>query len=111
MSTNIQSPHTDDRQRAIRLVIAWWAIGGALGAACALLLLWIDIAGLRHLLVGPERILWEAVVLLVGGFAVTFGGAVCAAAVMTVPASEGGPRGGSSAQRSSSVVCAAASRS
>ncbi len=91
------APRGDDH-RVIRLMVLNWMLGAALGIVCAALLLWLDIAGLRGLLSSPDRIVWEGLVLLFGGFAVTFGGAVCAAAVMTVAGGQddvcGGHRAG-----------------
>ncbi len=86
----------DSRHRVLRLLVTNWVLGAALGALCAALFLWVDVAHLRGLIWRADRIAWEALALLFGGFAVTFGGAVCAAAVMTIPTSEhgaGGARG------------------
>ena len=68
----------------VRLIITHWALGAALGMMCAAGLLWLDVAGLPGLLFRADRIMWEGIVLLFGGLAITFGGVVCAGAVMTI---------------------------
>ena len=70
------------------------ALGGAiLGAACALLLLASDFAGLARLL-SAGREPGAAIALLLGGFATTFAGLVAATAVMLIPEREGSTRNG-----------------
>ncbi len=79
----------------VRTIIANWILGIAVGQVCVALLLAFDFAGIGSLL-------WRSDVALAGtfmlcaGFAITFGGLVSAAAVMTFDA--GGepsqPRGG-----------------
>jgi hypothetical protein len=67
--------------RVVRLVIANWALGMAVGATCAGVWLGLDIIGLRSLL-------WRSDIAVVGTaafvalFALTFGGVVAATAVM-----------------------------
>jgi hypothetical protein len=67
--------------RVVRLVIANWALGMAVGATCAGVWLGLDIIGLRLLL-------WRSDIAVVGTaafvalFALTFGGVVAATAVM-----------------------------
>ena len=65
----------------VRFMIAHWVLGGATGIVCAALLLAIDPFGLRPLIAGSDMAAL-AVALLAFGFASTFGGLVCAAAVM-----------------------------
>jgi len=65
----------------VRFMIAHWALGAATGVVCAALLLAIDPFGLRQLIAGSDAAAL-AVALLTFGFASTFGGLVCAAAVM-----------------------------
>ena len=65
----------------VRFMIAHWVLGAATGIVCAALLLLIDPFGLRPLIAGSDTAAL-AVALLGFGFASTFGGLVCAAAVM-----------------------------
>ena len=65
----------------VRFMIAHWALGAATGVVCAALLLLIDPFGLRPLIARSDAAAL-AVALLAFGFASTFGGLVCAAAVM-----------------------------
>ncbi|MGA3302660.1 MAG: hypothetical protein ABSC72_05145 [Methylovirgula sp.] len=68
----------------VGLIVTHWILGAFFGIGCALLLLLLNVAGLRSLLMasdmGPIGLL-----LLCSGFGVTFGGVVCASAVMMVP--------------------------
>ncbi len=68
----------------VGLIVAHWILGTLFGIGCALLLLAFNVAGLRSLLMasdmGPIGLL-----LLCSGFGVTFGGVVCASAIMMVP--------------------------
>jgi hypothetical protein len=75
-------------------MIVNWAFGMAIGVFCAVLLLVLDFAGIRSLLWRSDALM-AGVALLCAGFAFTFGGLVCAAAVMSVKEddSSGGPRG------------------
>jgi len=79
--------------RVVRLVIANWALGVAVGAACAVFMLGFDIMGLRSLL-------WSSDIAVVGTaafvllFALSFGGVVAATAVMRVGDDDDEPRGG-----------------
>jgi hypothetical protein len=59
---------------------------------CPPLLLWLDVASLRTLVSRTDHITWEALVLLFGGFAVTFGGVVPAAAVTASSTDNDNPR-------------------
>jgi hypothetical protein len=94
MSCALNLPPEGRHDRVVRLIVTHWILGAALGVACAALLLWLDVAGLRSLLWTRDRVVWEALVLLFGGFAITFGGVVCAGAVMTVPGGHDDPDGG-----------------
>ncbi len=66
----------------VRLVVLNWILGIGAGILAAALLLWLDIAGLRTLLVRDGSVV--GLVLLFGGFAVTFGSVVCGTAIMAV---------------------------
>lgn len=69
------------RHPIVRYMLAHWLIGIGTGLFCAAMLLALNPAGFRDLLFRSEAMI-PALVLLFGGFAVTFGGVVCAAAVM-----------------------------
>ncbi len=69
------------RQPLVRAMIVNWAFGMATGVFCALLILAFDFFGLRSLLWRSDALI-PGLVLLCAGFAFTFGGVVCAAAVM-----------------------------
>src|SRR5271165_7441732 len=77
----------------VRYMIFNWVLGALLGALLATALLVFDPFGLRPLMndsgMGPA-----AAFLLYIGFMTTFGGLVCAAAVMFLPKDEDPPRGG-----------------
>lgn len=68
----------------VGLIVTHWILGTLFGIFCALLLFAFDVGGLRSLLMtsdmGPVGLL-----LLCSGFGITFGGVVCASAVMLVP--------------------------
>ena len=91
MSSTSPSPRRDRPDRVVRLIITHWVFGAMLGMVCATLLLWLDVAGLRSLVLRTDHITWEALVLLFGGFAVTFGGVVSAAAVMAISTNNDNP--------------------
>ena len=79
----------------VRAMILNWALGMLAGLACAGFILVFDAFGVRSLLWRSD-ILLPGVALLCAGFAFTFGGVVCATAVMTFGAddgSEGKPKG------------------
>ncbi|UZE51365.1 hypothetical protein [Rhodopseudomonas sp. P2A-2r] len=67
----------------VRLVMVNWALGMAAGVLCATLILAIDLAGLRALLLRADD-RWIGLLLLYGSFAFSFGGLVAATAVMTI---------------------------
>jgi hypothetical protein len=69
------------RNPVIRTVILHWIIGVGTGLFCAGLLLGLDTLGIRSLLFRSDALV-PGLVLLFGGFAITFGGVVSAAAVM-----------------------------
>ncbi len=80
------------------------ALGGAvLGAACALLLLASDFAGLARLM-SAGREPGAAIALLLGGFATTFAGLVAATAVMLIPGRDGSPPNGGGCVRLTPVL-------
>ena len=94
----------------VRLLVTHWVLGAMLGAACAALVILIDIAGLRGLLLRADGVMWEGLVLMFGGFAVTFGGVVCAGAVMTVPISDTHPDRGARAAATADAATPAAGK-
>jgi hypothetical protein len=69
----------------VRLVVVHWILGAVFGIVSAVILIGFDFAGLRGLVVQGDHIVWEAIVLLLGGFAITFGGVISAGAVMLIP--------------------------
>ncbi len=71
------------RDPLIRIVIVNWILGACLGVAFAALMLAVDVGGLRGLMWG-HTISIPALVLLFGGFAITFGGLVAATAIMMI---------------------------
>ncbi len=75
------------RDPIIRIVVTHWILGALTGIGCALLLLVLDVAGLRSLLIGSD-VFWLGLLLLCSGFAITFGSVVCASAIMMVPAAD-----------------------
>ena len=70
------------RDPLVRAMIVNWAFGMAIGVFCALLILAFDFVGLRSLLWRSDALI-PGLVLLCASFAFTFGGVVCAAAVMS----------------------------
>ena len=70
------------RDRLVRAMIVNWAFGMAIGVFCALLILAFDFFGLRSLLWRSDALIPGAA-MLCAAFAFTFGGVVCAAAVMS----------------------------
>lgn len=84
------------RDPLVRAMVANWAFGMAIGVFCAALMLAVDFFGVRSLLWRSDARL-IGVAMLCAAFAFTFGGVVCAAAVMGFGAdetSQGKPRGG-----------------
>ena len=74
-------------RRLIRLMIVNWAFGWAIGAIAATAVLAVNLGGLRVLMMKSD-LMWQGLALLFGGFGVTFGGVVCATAVMLLPTEE-----------------------
>lgn len=68
----------------VRLIVTNWILGSLTGIGCALLLLILDVANLRSLLMASD-VRWIGLLLLCSGFAVTFGGVLTASAIMSVP--------------------------
>src|SRR5262245_7151424 len=81
-------PASTNSTALVRFFVAQWMLGIALGAACAALLLWLDVAGLRSLAVRSDHMIWEAIVLLFAGFGFFFGGVVCSGAIMSLAKEE-----------------------
>ena len=75
------------RQPLVRAMIVNWAFGMAIGVFCALLLLAFDFFGIRSLLWRSDMLI-VGVAMLCAVFAFTFGGVVCAAAVMSFGAND-----------------------
>jgi hypothetical protein len=87
MSAPRISPNPEPASKSIvRLVVTNWITGATLGVLCAALLLWLDLAGLRHLMFRDAATAAAGLALLFGGFAVTFGSVVCGSAIMAVAA-------------------------
>ena len=81
--------------RLPRMMIANWLGGMGVGVVCATLLLAFDVAGIRTLLWRSDMPI-TGTAMLMAAFAFTFGGLVCAAAVMRAGDDDdrGPPRGG-----------------
>ncbi len=77
----------------VRHLIVNWALGAAAGVISATALLAVDPFGLRPLLAHSDMAA-VALFLLYVGFMTTFGGLVCAGAVMFPPKDDETPRGG-----------------
>ena len=89
--------------RVLRLMIANWLGGMAVGVVCASLALAFDVAGLRTLLWNSDvPILGTS--MLIAAFAFSFGGIVCAAAVMRAGDDDEPPRGGRKARARQKVA-------
>ena len=76
----------------VRHLIVNWALGAMAGAISATVLLIVDPFGLRPLLEHSDMAA-VALFMLYVGFMTTFGGLVCAAAVMFPPKDDDPPRG------------------
>jgi hypothetical protein len=74
-------PPPPDRDPLTRMIISHWVLGALTGVALAIVLLAIDLGGLRSLIMRSDMVV-PALALLFGGFAVTFGGVIAATAVM-----------------------------
>lgn len=73
--------------RLVRLMIANWTLGWVVGFACASLVLASNVGGIRDIMMRSDVML-QGLALLFGGFGFTFGGVVCATAVMLLPTEE-----------------------
>ncbi|MCI4677355.1 hypothetical protein K9U39_00250 [Rhodoblastus acidophilus] len=71
----------------VRLMIANWALGWAVGFACAGAVLVSNVGGIREIMMRSDVML-QGLALLFGGFGFTFGGVVCATAIMLLPTDE-----------------------
>lgn len=91
--TGIGKNGRQHEKSVVRLVVMNWILGATVGVICGAVVLGFDIGGVRGLLFGSDQ-MWAGLVLLFGGFMTTFGGVVCATAIMTVPYEDKGPRGG-----------------
>lgn len=89
--------------KLIRLYIVSVAIGFALAVAFVALLVWQDVAGLRHLIFGSD-IGWVAALMMVMFHGVVFAGVQFAIAVMRMAEPPEGPRGGSRAPHLDQMV-------
>ncbi len=76
-------PRKPQMRSVVRLVMVNWALGIAAGLLCATLILAVDLAGLRTLLLRADD-RWIGLLLLYGSFAFSFGGLAAATAVMTI---------------------------
>jgi len=102
------------QDRLVRMMITNWIVGMFVGVFCAVILLSLDVAGLRTLLWRSDMPI-AATLMLLGAFAFTFGGLVCAAAVMMAGHDDdlGPPRGGRKfklAQRQQFALASAGAR-
>ena len=79
--------------RLVRLMITNWAFGWAIGFVGAGAVLASNIAGIRDLMFKSD-VMWQALALLFGSFGFTFGGVVCATAIMLLPIDEPDAGGG-----------------
>ena len=70
--------------RLVRLMVSNWIFGWAVGWACAAAVLVSNVGGIRELMFKSELMV-QGLALLFGGFGFTFGGVVCATAVMLLP--------------------------
>ena len=77
----------------VRYMIFNWFLGALVGALCATALLVFDPFGIRPVM-NDSGMGAAAAFLLYVGFMTTFGGFVCAAAVMFPPKDDDPPRGG-----------------
>jgi len=82
--------------KLIRLYIVSVSIGFALAVAFVALLVWQDVAGLRHLIFGSDMG-WVAALMMVMFHGVVFAGVQFGIAVMRMAEDPEGPRGGSAA--------------
>jgi hypothetical protein len=88
-----ESTRTKGLDPLVRYMIFHWALGALGGALCTTLLLVFDPFGIRPL-IHDSGLGVPAIFLLYVGFMTSFGGLVCAAAVMFPPKDDDPPRGG-----------------
>jgi len=79
--------------KLIRLYIVSVAIGFALAALFVAMLVWFDIANLRHLVLG-QPMGWLAAIMLTVFHGIVFAGAQFAIAIMRLAEDDDEPRGG-----------------
>ena len=88
--TPAERAHRKRSLRVVHLIVLNWIGGVVLGAAFAGLLIWFDIGHIGRLIQNASP-MWPPLVLLFGGFAVTFGALVAGTAVMLIPRDEDPP--------------------
>jgi hypothetical protein len=88
-----QNRNRAQSNRLVRLMVANWTLGWAVGIVCASAILLSNLAGLRDLMMSSQLML-QGIALLYGGFGLTFGGVVCATAIMLLPTDEESWEGG-----------------
>jgi hypothetical protein len=93
----VQNSNRAKPNRLVRLMVANWALGWAVGFVCASAILVSNLAGLRDLMASSQLML-QGLALLYGGFGFTFGGVVAATAVMLLPTDEDSWEGGGGAR-------------
>lgn len=79
--------------KLVRLYIVNVAIGFALAVVFVAMLVWADVAGLRHLILEGDMG-WLAALMMVMFHGVLFGGAQFGIAVMRLADHDDGPKGG-----------------
>lgn len=86
-------PPPPGRDPLVRMMVVNWILGAGFGVAFAALLLAGDVGGLGSLMRSTQET-GAALVLLFGGFAITFGAAVAATAIMFLPRDDDDRDGG-----------------
>lgn len=76
--------------RVVHLIVLNWIGGALLGVFFAGLLIWSDLGGVGRLIMSATPI-WPPLLLLFGGFALTFGSLVAGTAIMLIPKDEEPP--------------------
>lgn len=79
--------------KLIRLYIQSIAIGFALSSVFLALMLWQDVAGLRHLILGSDMG-WLAAIMVIVFNGIVFSGAQFSIAIMGMADRDEGPKGG-----------------
>lgn len=94
MSGDIFRNHEKRRKRqamrVIHLIVINWIAGALLGLAVVAVILWFDIAGVGRLILNANP-MWPPLLLLCGGFMVTFSSVVAGTAIMLIPKDEDPP--------------------